>query len=263
MNALLIDLDGVLYVGDEPVPGAARAVDWLSAHGVPYLFVTNTSSKPRHALLEKLAAMGVTAPMQRLLTPAVAARQWLARHAPGPAALFVPEGTAGEFGTLPRLAPGAEQGAASVVIGDLGEGWDFRTLNRAFRLLMAEPPPVLLALGMTRYWHAADGLRLDVAPFIRALEHAAGCEAVVLGKPSKAYFEAALGTLRCRPDEAVMVGDDIAGDVGGAQEAGLRGLLVRTGKFREGDLDGPVRPDAVLDSIAELPHWWRNEYGPR
>jgi ribonucleotide monophosphatase NagD (HAD superfamily) len=79
---------------------------------------------------------------------------------------------------------------------------------------------------------------------------------VVLGKPAPPFFEAALAGLGAAPDEALMVGDDIRGDIGGAQTAGIRGLLVRTGKFRETDLGGPIRPDAVIGSIADLPDWW-------
>jgi len=114
----------------------------------------------------------------------------------------------------------------------------------------------LVALGMSRYAQGSDGLVLDVAPFIKALEHAAGCEAVVMGKPAKAFFEAAVRKLQTSPAETVMVGDDIRADVGGAQAAGLAGVLVRTGKFRDRDLEGSIRPDAVLDSVADLPRWW-------
>jgi HAD superfamily hydrolase (TIGR01458 family) len=142
------------------------------------------------------------------------------------------------------------------VLGDLGEGWDFATLNRAFRLLMAAPQPALVALGMTRYWRAADGLRLDVAPYVKALEHASGAQAVVLGKPAPEFFEAALARVGCAAAEAVLIGDDIVGDVQGAQRADLAGVLVRTGKFRPSDLEGEIRPDAVLDSIAAFPDWW-------
>ena len=166
------------------------------------------------------------------------------------------QATAAEFGATPRLDPSAESGAAAVVLGDLGEGWDFRTLNRAFRMLMAEPQPALLALGMTRYWRAADGLRLDVAFFVRGLEHASGAEALVLGKPAPAFFAAALASLGSTADETVIVGDDVVGDVAGGQRAGLKGVLVRTGKFRPADLEGEIRPDAVLDSIADLRAWW-------
>jgi phospholysine phosphohistidine inorganic pyrophosphate phosphatase len=259
-RAVLIDLDGVLYEGERPVPGAAAAVEWLSARRVPYRFVTNTTSRPRDSLVEKLAALDVAARAEDVLTPPVVADRWLAAHAPGPAALFVPEATAADFTSVPHLPHGAESGAASVVLGDLGAGWSFAVLNRAFRLLMAEPRPVLVALGMTRYWRAADGLRLDVAPFARALEHATGAEAVVLGKPARPFFETAvamLGSEVSDPAQVVMIGDDVVGDVGGAQRAGLRGVLVRTGKFRPDDLArDDVRPDAVLDSLADLPDWW-------
>jgi HAD superfamily hydrolase (TIGR01458 family) len=255
-RGLLIDLDGVLYQGEQRVPGADEAIAWLSERGVPHLFLTNTTSRPRSALVEKLAGLGIRVTADEILTPPVAADRWLAKHAPGPAALFVPPATAGEFRSVPHLPDDAERGAASVVLGDLGEDFRFPVLNRAFRLLMSEPRPVLVALGMTRYWRAEDGLRLDVAPFVVGLEHASGARAVVLGKPSAAFYETALGLLDCAAKDAIMIGDDVSGDVGGAQQAGLRGVLVRTGKFRSADLDGEIRPDAVLDSIADLPTWW-------
>ncbi len=257
MKTLLIDLDGVLYVGDQAVPGAPETLRWLNQQRVPHLFLTNTTSRSRRGLVNKLAALGIETEPSRIYTPPVAACRWLAEHAPGPAALFVPEATRGEFDSLPQLPDDAETGAASVVIGDLSERWDFKTINRAFRLLMAEPRPALVALGMTRYWRAEDGLRLDVAPFVKALEHAASCQAVILGKPSSAFFEAALEQLACRAMDAVMIGDDIVGDVLAAQASGIKGVLVRTGKFRERDLEGEARPDLVLDSIAALPKWWR------
>jgi HAD superfamily hydrolase (TIGR01458 family) len=256
VRTALIDLDGVVYKGNEAISGAAAALAWLADNDVPHLFLTNTTSRPRRALVEKLAALGISVDAGRILTPPVAAVRWLRDQAPGPAALFVPAATHTDFAGIPLLDEDAETGAASVVLGDLGQDWRFAVLNRAFRLLMDEPVPVLVALGMTRYWRAPDGLRLDVAPFCKALEHATGREAVVLGKPAGAFFSTALAMLASRPDEAVMIGDDIVGDVGGAQAAGMQAILVRTGKFRQRDLDGRVRPDAVLDSIADLPGWW-------
>ena len=174
-------------------------------------------------------------------------------------ALFVRDATREDFTGLDILDDTAEMGAASVAIGDIGEAWDFATLNRAFRLLMSEPRPILLALGMSRYAQGDDGLVLDVAPFIKALEHAADCEAVVMGKPAREFFEAAVRKLGTAPADTVMIGDDIRGDVGGAQAAGLRGILVRTGKFRGRDLGGDIEPDAVLDSVDDLPRWWENQ----
>ena len=207
MRGVLLDLDGVLYVGDEPLPGAAGVVDWLAREGVPYRYLTNTTSRPRRAIVDTLTGMGITAAPDQVLTPA-------------------------------------------------GRGWDFATLNRAFRLLMSDAAPPLVALGLTRYWRADDGLRLDAGPFVRALEYATGRTAVVLGKPDPAFYDGAVEDLDLEPGQVVMVGDDVRSDVEGAQRAGLTGVLVCTGKFSPPDLDGDVSPDAVLDSIADLPRWW-------
>lgn len=160
----------------------------------------------------------------------------------GPAALFAPEAT--------------HLGAGSVVVGDLSSRWTFAALNRASRLLMANPAAVLVALGTARYWRAVDGLRLDVGPFVTALEYATGRRAVVLGKPSRQFFETAVKALDCVAVQTVMVGDDIVVDVCGARDAGMRGLLVRTGKFREQDPAGDIRAAGVLNSLADLPVWW-------
>ena len=253
---MLLDLDGVVYVGDQPVPGAAEAIDWLVREQIPHCFLTNTTSRPRQAVAAKLAGLGIPAGTDRILTPAVAAVAWLRRHGITRPAVFVPDATAAEFAELGPLPDGAEHGAGAVVVGDLGEGWNFPTLNRALRLLMSDPAAPLVALGMTRYWRAEDGLRLDAGAFVRALEYAAGRTAIVVGKPDPAFYGAAVDALRVPADRVVMIGDDIHTDVEGAQRAGLTGVLVRTGKYSASDLTGGVIPDAVLDSVADLPRWW-------
>jgi phospholysine phosphohistidine inorganic pyrophosphate phosphatase len=253
---VLLDLDGVVYVGDEPVPGAAATIDWLADEGVPHCFLTNTTSRPRQAIVAKLTGLGISAGTDQILTPAVAAVAWLRHHDIARPAMFVPDATVAEFAELGPLPDGVDHGAGAVVIGDLGEGWDFSTLNRALRLLMSDPAVPLVALGMTRYWRAEDGLRLDAGAFVRALEYAAGRTAVVVGKPDPTFYGTAVDALRVPADQVVMVGDDIHTDIEGAQRAGLTGVLVRTGKFSASDLSGGVCPDAVLDSLADLPRWW-------
>ena len=262
MKAILFDLDGVLYQGGSLLTGAVEALDWVRRKGIDHLFLTNTSSRPRAAIRENLARMGIRVSVEEILTPAVAARDWLLAQGAPSVALFIPEATREEFTGLDVLNAEAQTGAGAVIVGDLGEGWDFASLNRAFRLLMAEPHPHLIALGMTRYWRAADGLRLDTAPFVIALQHATGIEPVVLGKPARPFFAAALAALGIEAAETLMIGDDIRGDIGGAQNAGIRGLLVRTGKFRPQDLQGEIQPDGVLDSIASLPEWWAEKHTP-
>jgi len=260
MKNLLFDMDGVLYEGDKPIPGAQEAIAWCRAQGIPHLFLTNTTSRPRQALVAKLATMGITLTTEEILTPPVAAIDWLSHHVDGPVSLFVAAATREEFSTI-EIAATEEKEIAAVVLGDLGEGWDFATYNRAFRLLMENPDAPLLALGLTRYWQAEDGLRLDVGPFVKGLEYASGREAVVMGKPATPFFQAALSQLGANPEDTLMIGDDIRGDIDGAQQAGINGVLVRSGKYRPADLEQGITPYAVLDSIAALPAWWCQQGG--
>lgn len=255
MRGILFDLDGVLYNSEEPIEGAAKAVAWVQIKGIPHLFVTNTTSRGCAAIVEKLGRFGIHTDQNRILTPCIAAAEWLRARKDGMAALFVDPRARGEFEGVPCLPEESETGARYVVIGDMGDAWDFRTLNRAFRILHSDSETTLIALGMTRFYQAQDGLRLDVAPFIAALEHAAGKKAMVFGKPAVPFFQAAVAKLRLPEYEIVMIGDSIETDVAGAQESGLQGILVRTGKFRQSDLKGDVHPDAVLNSIGDLPDW--------
>ncbi|CAI9587395.1 unnamed protein product [Staurois parvus] len=80
-----------------------------------------------------------------------------------------------------------------------------------------------------------DGLALGPGPFVTALEYATDTKATVVGKPEKTFFLEALRSTGCSPEEAVMIGDDSRDDIGGAQNTGMLGILVRTGKYREGD----------------------------
>jgi HAD superfamily hydrolase (TIGR01458 family) len=258
-RALLIDMDGVLYEGERAIPGARETLDWLASNRLPHLFITNTTSRPRSALKEKLARLGIDMDTGQILTPPVAATHWLTTQVKGPVALFVPPATRAEFAGIEIADMASPEPVAAVVIGDYGEHWTFEALNRAFRWLMQAPTPALVALGMTRYWRAGDGLRLDTAPFVVALEHASGQQAVVLGKPAAPFFEAVLDLLGVTAAETAMIGDDIRSDIGGAQASGIRGLLVRTGKYRVEDLRGEIVPAATLDSFADLPAWWQNQ----
>jgi HAD superfamily hydrolase (TIGR01458 family) len=249
-------MDGVLYTADNIISGAVEAAAWLRTQGIPYLFVTNTTSKSRAALVDKLLSFGIPVQETEILTPAAVAAEWLRAREEGGIALFVPPSARLEFTGLACLPDDAERGASYVVVGDLAKLWDYRTLNRAFRLLYHNPDAQLIALGMTRYWLAPDGIALDVAPFVVALEHASGRKAMVFGKPAKPFFQAAVEKLRLPAAQVVMIGDDIEADVGGAQTAGLKGALVQTGKFRPADLEGSIKPDIVFASVADLLSWW-------
>ena len=256
MQALLFDLDGVIYQDGKAISGAVDTLNWVREQALPHLFVTNTTSRPRSAVAERLHGYGLDIDPDSILTPPVAACHWLRQHSATSLALFIPESTQADFAGFDILDDTAEAGAAAVVLGDLGEAWDFWRLNRAFRLLQSSPECRLLALGMTRYWRAKDGLRLDTGPFVRALEFASDKSALVMGKPAADFFNIALEQLGASAGETLMIGDDIHVDIHGAQEAGLKAALVKTGKFKSPDLEGEIKPDAVLDTVAELKSWW-------
>jgi HAD superfamily hydrolase (TIGR01458 family) len=112
----------------------------------------------------------------------------------------------------------------------------------------------LVTMHKNLYWKTQDGMRLDAGAFVAGLELAADTEATVVGKPSSAFFDAALELLGVDRSLVAMVGDDIESDVLAAQSAGLTGIQVRTGKFRDEDLErASGSPDHVIDSIADLP----------
>jgi ribonucleotide monophosphatase NagD (HAD superfamily) len=102
-------------------------------------------------------------------------------------------------------------------------------------------------------WKTDQGLQLDTGAYLVGLEHSAEVSVTVVGKPAAAMFEAALAAVGVAADHAVMVGDDLDSDVHGAQGAGLRGVLVRTGKWRADPRPGQQQPDEILDSVADLP----------
>jgi HAD superfamily hydrolase (TIGR01458 family) len=247
-TAVLLDLDGVLYVEDAPIPGALEAVAALRDRGLELRFVTNTTSRPRRDILARLERLGMPVPANELITPARLAVDHCLATGRLRALLLMHDEVKADLAGLETVGEDADV----VVVGDLGEGFDYAVLNHAFRELLGGAE--LVALQKNRYWRTPDGLSLDVGPFVAALEYASGRDAVVVGKPAPAFFATVLAGLGVDPDDAVMVGDDVESDVGGALRAGLSGVLVRTGKYRADAVAASgIEPTATVDSIAEVP----------
>jgi HAD superfamily hydrolase (TIGR01458 family) len=248
VRAVLLDLDGVLYVEDEPIAGAVDAVRRLRETGLDLRLVTNTTSRPRRMIVERLKRLGFGVVAGDVVTPAALAVRHCLQEDRRRVALVMNETVKEDFAELEEVAAGAE----AVIVGDLGSAFGYDVLNRAFRSVMDGAQ--LVALQKNRFWLTPDGLSLDVGPFVAALEYATGREAFVVGKPAAGFFATVLGELRVEPTAAVMVGDDIESDVGGALRAGLAGVLVRTGKYREDAVRAcGIHPTAVVDSIAAIP----------
>jgi HAD superfamily hydrolase (TIGR01458 family) len=258
MAAILLDVDGVLHVSGEPIPGAADAVKHLRSAGHRIRFVTNSTTMSRASLGEQLRGMGFAIEDDELQTSGrVAARVLAGKRV---LALTMP-GLLDDLDGLELIGINAD----AVLLGGCDEGeepgriFSYLNLNRAFLELQAGAE--LYCLHQNRWWQTAEGPRLDAGAFVAGLAFAADVEPTVLGKPSPEYFAAALEEIDADPELAWMVGDDLEGDIAGAQRHGMRTVLVRTGKFRPDDLEGAgVLPDGIVSSIAQLPDWLEQNY---
>jgi len=253
MAAILLDVDGVLHVSGEPIPGAADAVRRLRADGHRLRFVTNSTTMSRSQLGASLRAMGFVLDDEELQTTGgVAARVLKGKRV---LALTMP-GILDDLEGLELIGMNAD----AVLVGGCDEGeepgrvFSYLNLNRAF--LELEAGADLYCLHKTRWWQTADGPKLDAGAFVAGLEFASGVDATVLGKPSPEYFAAALEAIDADGELAWMVGDDVEADIRGAQRHGMRTVLLRTGKFRPDEVEASgVVPDGILSSVAQLPDW--------
>ena len=246
-KAILIDLDGVLYVDDNVIGDAREAIGRLRDLGLGLRFVTNTTARSRDRTLEKLARLGSLVAEHELVTPAALAVKLCHEHGYRRVALIMNEEVKTDFADLEE-----DDEAEAVIIGDLGSAFGYDVLNHAFRQIMNGAE--LIALQKNRYWMRADGLSLDVGPFVAAIEFATGREAYVVGKPARGFFDGVLAGLGVPAGAAAMIGDDVDSDIGGAIGAGLAAILVRTGKYREQQLhESGIQPTAVVNSIADVP----------
>ena len=258
MPAYLFDLDGTVYQGEAAIPGAPALIARLRSERTPFRFVTNTTSKPRSAIVARLRSYGFTLEEDEIFT-ALRAGVALAKEMGcdsitplvPPASLEDVDGLELIGGTSGRASSG-KTGCRAVVVGDLGALWSFSLVQEAFDALMQGA--CFIALSRDRYWMSATGLTIDCGAFVSGLEYASGVKSVLAGKPSAAFYHAAVRSLDLPQDsEVIMIGDDLASDVGGAQDAGYRGYLVQTGKFKPETLAASaVRPDRILASVAQL-----------
>jgi HAD superfamily hydrolase (TIGR01458 family) len=253
MAAILLDIDGVLHVSGEPIPGAGDALRRLRANGHRVRFVTNTTTRSRGQLAAELRANGIEVEDDEVQTAARAAVGALK----GRRVLAL---------TMHALIADLEgielvgEGADAVLLGGADETpetnlvFSYMNLARAFGEL--ELGADLYCLHRNKWWQTKRGPMLDSGAFVAGLEYAAGVEATVLGKPSRAYFEAACEALDAEPSLTWMVGDDLESDIAGAQGLGMRTVLVRTGKFRPDAVErSRTLPDGIVSSLAQLPEW--------
>ncbi|XP_058027053.1 haloacid dehalogenase-like hydrolase domain-containing protein 2 isoform X2 [Ahaetulla prasina] len=243
IKAVLVDLSGTLHIEDSAVPGAQEALKKLRSAPVTIRFVTNTTKECKQDLLERLKKLEFDIKEDEIFTSLTAARNLLEQKKVRPL-LMVEENALHDFTGIDTSHPNA------VVIGLAPDQFNYQTMNRAFRLVLDGAP--LIAIHKARYYKKKDGLALGPGPFVTGLEYATDQKATVVGKPERTFFLEALRGTNCGPEEAIMIGDDCRDDVGGAQNAGMLGILVKTGKYRDAD-EGKINPPPYL-TCESFPH---------
>lgn len=246
LDGLLIDIDGVLTIGSEVIPGAAETLDALRARGILMRYVTNSTIYCRYTLHDRMQALGFHVEIDQLFTATYVAAEYLrAQEAKSYYPLLLPDAQL-EFTDIEV----DEVNPQFVVVGDIGASFNFVRLNKAFRALLNGAQ--LVALHKKRSWRTEAGLFMDAGPFVVALEYAAQTPATVVGKPSAAYFNRVLEDMGLPVERMAMIGDDIESDVLGAQQMGIQGWLVKTGRFRREDLGRGIWPDRILNNITDI-----------
>jgi HAD superfamily hydrolase (TIGR01458 family) len=248
IKGVMFDLDGVLYVGNTPTAGAIEAVNAIRAQGITCRFVTNTSTLSIASIQHKINALGFNVVQSEILSAPQAALNFLKSQKNPICRLLLADDVKKDFAQFAQSGTKAN----FIIVGDIGNSWSYQMLNEVFACLMKGAK--LIAIHKNRFWQTDNGLHMDIGAFIAGLEYASNTKAMIIGKPSSDFFNAVLADMQLSAEEVLMIGDDIDSDVGGAQAAGIKGVLVRTGKYRQAYADAsPIQPDALIDSVADLP----------
>ncbi|MCU0512057.1 MAG: HAD-IIA family hydrolase [Anaerolineae bacterium] len=251
MQALIMDMDGVLWRGDEALPGLAAFFAWLRRAGRPFVLATNNSSRPPAQYVQKLAGLGVPDILpQQIITSATATAIYLRARYPAGTRVHV----VGMDGVRQALLEAdfalVEEDAAVVVAGV-----DFElTYDKAKRAaLMIRAGADFVGTNPDATFPTPEGLIPGAGSILALLETAGGKAPLVIGKPEPAMFEVALRRLGTLPEQTLMVGDRLDTDIFGAYRAGLKTALVLTGVSRREDVaHSPVLPDAIFEDLPAL-----------
>lgn len=252
VSGILCDIDGVIWDSQDnkdPLPGIPETIRYVKEDlRLPIRFVTNTTTRSLDTLYNDISQRGFPIERFEIVTPPLLAAEYLRAQGNPSVHLIMRSDTKGEFDEFRK----DDRSPDYIVIGNNRDRWDYRLLNGLFEMMMHGSK--LLALHKQKYWHEGGEIKVDIGCFVTGLEYASGQQAVAIGKPEPLFFETALKQIGVEPARAIMVGDDIETDIGGAAAAGLRGVLVKTGKYRDNLVkQSDVQPARIIDSLADLP----------
>lgn len=251
IKGILSDIDGTLYFKGVPVPGAVETVEMLRDKGIELLFFTNTDSKTPKNVYKSLIEYGFKVKEDDIFTPIIALKEFLTDKPDAKLYLVTTEEVKGEFQEFHHVR-GTEI-PDYVIIGDFRDNWDVNRLNEAFRHVVKHKAILLGTQGNNYYLDVNGEPVIDTGSFVHMIANAANVKPKIFGKPSKEYFFQALKKLNLSSEEIIVVGDDIETDILGAQNANLRGFLVKTGKGQFfNSSEGSIIPYKVIDSFSSL-----------
>jgi len=251
LPGIILDLDGTVYRGERLIPGARETIGWLRQRGHPLVFVTNAiETQAEH--VDKLAGLGVPASADEIINAPLVLIRHLRRVMPNAVVFPISDPPLIEQ-LAPHFCLSEEPEEIDVVIASCDRTFDYRKLGIGFQALKRGAR--FWATNADPIWPQAGGEIPDAGAVIGALE---GCTRrkveLVAGKPSPLVVEAALEYLGCSAGECLLVGDSLGSDITMGHQAGITTALVLTGVTQRADLDrAPVRPDHVIESVADLP----------
>lgn len=248
----LIDLDGVVYRGNELLPGAHAFIDWLNANHKKYLFLTNNSFASGTQILEKLAHLGIVADEEHLLTAGQAAIQNIARRLPGCRVYVVGEQPLIELVKAQglRVVPSESASADAVLIG-LDRAFTYQKMKNAAEAVRSGA--LFITINRDPTLPVIGGFVPGTGSLAAAVECASGVSPEVVGKPEPMLLQEAMRQLASTPEETVMIGDGLGIDILAGQRAGTHTLLVLSGSSSRADVEkSEVKPERIYTDLAAV-----------
>ncbi|MFX0074426.1 MAG: HAD-IIA family hydrolase [Candidatus Hermodarchaeota archaeon] len=254
IKGILTDIDGTLYFKGEAIPGAIEAIDFFREKGIALLFFTNTDSKTPRTIHELLKDYGFRLEEAEIFSPLIALKEFLSDKQNSKIYLVATEEVQNEFNDYNHIK-GTEV-PDFVIISDFHDNWDVNKLNTAFKYVKKYNAKLLGTQGNKYYLDKNGEPVIDTGSFVQMIATAANVSPIIFGKPSREYFMQALKKIGLPASKTVLIGDDIYTDIQGAQNANIRGILVRTGKGKEYDSSKEdIVPYKVVNSIKAIPEY--------
>jgi NagD protein len=247
LKGVIFDLHGVLMFEGEVYSDAAELLDSLHQKGITFRILSNSTLESRKSCADKLRKKGITVYEDEVITASFATAQYLKTLHPRSCWIMLKREGLDEFRDFHHDSENPEY----VVLGDFREDFNFQNLNKALRLLSGGAKFIVMIPEIVD--NSMGELELNVGAYGKMLEEAANIKATYIGKPNRYVFDIALNTMGItEKNKILMVGDRISTDILGARNAGLKTALVKAGEFRESDLESPITPDYIFDSVREV-----------